>query len=36
MAKSDFRFAWPFRVRYAEVDGQPFEGMEKAFSFEDM
>lgn len=22
MAKSDFRFAWPFRVRYAEVDGQ--------------
>ncbi len=22
MAKSDFRFAWPFRVRYSEVDGQ--------------
>ena len=22
MAKSDFKFAWPFRVRYAEVDGQ--------------
>ena len=22
MSKSDFRFAWPFRVRYAEVDGQ--------------
>lgn len=22
MARSDFRFAWPFRVRYAEVDGQ--------------
>ena len=22
MAKSDYRFAWPFRVRYAEVDGQ--------------
>ncbi len=22
MAKSDFRFAWPFRVRYAEVDRQ--------------
>ncbi len=22
MAKSDFRFAWPFRVRYAEVDCQ--------------
>ena len=22
MAKSDFSFAWPFRVRYAEVDGQ--------------
>lgn len=22
MAKSDFEFAWPFRVRYAEVDGQ--------------
>ena len=22
MARSDFAFAWPFRVRYAEVDGQ--------------
>ncbi|NKB60131.1 MAG: YbgC/FadM family acyl-CoA thioesterase [Alphaproteobacteria bacterium] len=22
MAKSDFKFAWPFRVRYSEVDGQ--------------
>ena len=22
MAKSDFKFAWPFRVRYAEVDSQ--------------
>ena len=22
MAKSDFKFSWPFRVRYAEVDGQ--------------
>ncbi len=22
MAKADFRFAWPFRVRYAEVDCQ--------------
>jgi acyl-CoA thioester hydrolase len=22
MAKSDFNFAWPFRVRYSEVDGQ--------------
>ncbi len=22
MAKSDFSFAWPFRVRYSEVDGQ--------------
>tara|TARA_Y100000588_G_C14006947_1_gene818206 strand:+ start:453 stop:893 length:441 start_codon:yes stop_codon:yes gene_type:complete len=22
MAKSDFNFFWPFRVRYAEVDGQ--------------
>jgi acyl-CoA thioester hydrolase len=22
MARSDFQFAWPFRVRYAEVDGQ--------------
>lgn len=22
MARSDFEFAWPFRVRYAEVDGQ--------------
>lgn len=22
MAKPDFEFAWPFRVRYAEVDGQ--------------
>ena len=22
MSKSDFRFAWPFRVRYAEVDSQ--------------
>jgi len=22
VSKSDFRFAWPFRVRYAEVDGQ--------------
>ena len=22
MAKSDFKFAWPFGVRYAEVDGQ--------------
>ena len=22
MAKSDFKFAWPFRVRYAEVAGQ--------------
>lgn len=22
MAKSDFEFAWPFRVRYSEVDGQ--------------
>lgn len=22
MAKFDFNFAWPFRVRYAEVDGQ--------------
>ena len=22
MAKSDFRFAWPFRVRYAEVERQ--------------
>ena len=22
MARSDFKFAWPFRVRYAEVDGQ--------------
>lgn len=22
MARSDFKFAWPFRVRYSEVDGQ--------------
>lgn len=22
MARSDFEFAWPFRVRYSEVDGQ--------------
>lgn len=22
MARSDFRFAWPFRVRYSEIDGQ--------------
>ncbi len=22
MAREDFRFAWPFRVRYSEVDGQ--------------
>ena len=22
MAKSDFKFSWPFRVRYSEVDGQ--------------
>ena len=22
MTKSDFAFAWPFRVRYSEVDGQ--------------
>lgn len=22
MARTDFRFAWPFRVRYSEVDGQ--------------
>ena len=22
MSRSDFNFAWPFRVRYAEVDGQ--------------
>lgn len=22
MARSDFGFAWPFRVRYSEVDGQ--------------
>ena len=22
MARTDFHFAWPFRVRYAEVDGQ--------------
>ncbi len=22
MARSEFRFAWPFRVRYSEVDGQ--------------
>lgn len=22
MARSDFAFAWPFRVRYSEVDGQ--------------
>lgn len=22
MAKSDFKFCWPFRVRYSEVDGQ--------------
>lgn len=22
MARSDFNFAWPFRVRYSEVDGQ--------------
>lgn len=22
MARFDFKFAWPFRVRYAEVDGQ--------------
>ena len=22
MAKSEFSFAWPFRVRYSEVDGQ--------------
>jgi acyl-CoA thioester hydrolase len=22
LAKSDFSFAWPFRVRYSEVDGQ--------------
>lgn len=22
MARSDFRFSWPFRVRYAEVDAQ--------------
>lgn len=22
MAKADFKFAWPFRVRYSEVDGQ--------------
>ena len=22
MARSDFHFAWPFRIRYSEVDGQ--------------
>ena len=22
MARSEFKFAWPFRVRYSEVDGQ--------------
>jgi acyl-CoA thioester hydrolase len=22
VAKSDFKFSWPFRVRYSEVDGQ--------------
>ena len=22
MARTDFQFAWPFRVRYSEVDGQ--------------
>ncbi len=22
MARSDFRFSWPFRVRYSEIDGQ--------------
>ena len=22
MARSDFKFTWPFRVRYSEVDGQ--------------
>jgi acyl-CoA thioester hydrolase len=22
MARTDFRFAWPFRVRYSEIDGQ--------------
>ena len=22
MPRSDFKFAWPFRVRYAEIDGQ--------------
>lgn len=22
MARSEFRFSWPFRVRYAEIDGQ--------------